>query len=90
MFHPNILNEDIYPDINDFAHDVAKAYHDSLLKFYDLGARYIQLDDVYWANLTSGTQNTRGRDRSESEKKLHVNSLIKLSMKQSVVYQKIY
>lgn len=70
LFHPNILNEELYPDINDFAHDVAKAYHDSLLKFYELGARYIQLDDVYWANLTSGTQNTRGRDRSESEKEV--------------------
>lgn len=68
LFHPNILNEDIYPDIKDFAHDVAQAYHESLQKFYDLGARYIQLDDVYWANLTSGTQKTRGRDRSEEEK----------------------
>lgn len=68
LFHPNILNEDLYPDIKDFAHDVAQAYHESLQKFYDLGARYIQLDDVYWANLTSGTQKTRGRDRSEEEK----------------------
>jgi len=51
LFHPNILNEAIYPDINDFARDVSKAYHDSLLKFYELGARYIQLDDVYWAIL---------------------------------------
>lgn len=68
LFHPNILNETIYPDIKDFAHDVAQAYHQSLQKFYDLGARYIQLDDVYWANLTSGTQKTRGRDRSEAEK----------------------
>ncbi|MDT3958288.1 5-methyltetrahydropteroyltriglutamate--homocysteine S-methyltransferase [Staphylococcus kloosii] len=68
LFHPNILNEAIYPNIKDFAHDVAQAYHESLQKFYDLGARYIQLDDVYWANLTSGTQKTRGRDRSEDEK----------------------
>lgn len=68
LFHPNILNETIYPDIESYSHDVAKAYHDSLLKFYELGARYIQLDDVYWANLTSGTQKTRGRDRTEEEK----------------------
>ncbi|RIP35993.1 5-methyltetrahydropteroyltriglutamate--homocysteine S-methyltransferase [Staphylococcus gallinarum] len=70
LFHPNILNEAIYPDIEDFAKDVAKAYHETLLKFYELGARYIQLDDVYWANLTSGTQKTRGRDRSEEEKEI--------------------
>lgn len=68
LFHPDILNDEIYPDIRDYAHDVAQAYHQSLQTFYDLGARYIQLDDVYWANLTSGTQKTRGRDRSEEEK----------------------
>lgn len=68
LFHPNILNEDIYPDIEDYAHDVAQAYRESLLKFYELGARYIQLDDVYWANLTSGSQKTRGRDRTEADK----------------------
>ena len=28
----------------------------TLQAFYDLGARYIQLDDVYWAGLTDGTQ----------------------------------
>lgn len=68
LFHPNILNKEVYPNINDFAHDVAKAYHDSLQKFYDLGARYIQIDDVYWAGLTEGTQKVRGRERTEEEK----------------------
>ncbi|RIN25564.1 5-methyltetrahydropteroyltriglutamate--homocysteine S-methyltransferase [Staphylococcus succinus] len=70
LFHPDILNETIYPDIEDFATDVSQAYRESLLKFYELGARYIQLDDVYWANLTSGSQKTRGRDRSEEEKEV--------------------
>lgn len=68
LFHPNILNEEIYPNIEDYASDVAQAYHQSLLKLYEIGARYIQLDDVYWANLTSGSQLTHGRDRNEDEK----------------------
>jgi len=68
LFHPNILNEDVYPNIEDFAHDIAKVYHQSLQKFYDLGARYIQIDDVYWAGLTEGTQKVRGRQRTDEEK----------------------
>ena len=50
IIHPNILNEDIYPNIEDFAHDISEAYRQSLQHFYDLGARYIQIDDVYWAS----------------------------------------
>lgn len=68
LFHPNILNETIYPNIEDFANDIAKVYHETLQVFYDLGARYIQLDDVYWAGLTDGTQKVSGRQRSEDEK----------------------
>ncbi|PTK67168.1 5-methyltetrahydropteroyltriglutamate--homocysteine S-methyltransferase [Staphylococcus borealis] len=68
LFHPNILNEDIYPNIEDFAHDIAEAYRQSLQHFYDLGARYIQIDDVYWAGLTEGSQKVRGRQRTDEEK----------------------
>ena len=69
LFHPNILNETIYPNIEDFANDIAKVYHETLQAFYDLGARYIQLDDVYWAGLTDGTQKVRGRQRSEGDRR---------------------
>ncbi|MDU0400199.1 hypothetical protein LMG8526HA_01083 [Lactococcus lactis] len=31
--------------------DLAQAYHETLLHFYELGARYIQLDDTTWAYL---------------------------------------
>ncbi|MBO1198847.1 5-methyltetrahydropteroyltriglutamate--homocysteine S-methyltransferase [Staphylococcus simiae] len=68
LFHPNILNEQIYPNIDDFVNDIAYAYHKTLQHFYDLGARYIQIDDVYWAGLTDGTQKVRGRKRTEEEK----------------------
>ena len=30
---PNILNEDIYPNIEDFAHDISEAYRQSLQHF---------------------------------------------------------
>lgn len=68
LFHTNILNETVYPNLEDFAHDIAVAYRKTLQHFYDLGARYIQIDDVYWAGLTEGTQKVRGRERTQEER----------------------
>ncbi|MDR0199123.1 MAG: vitamin B12 independent methionine synthase [Streptococcaceae bacterium] len=42
---------DFYDSWEDFLADLAKAYHETLLHFYTLGARYIQLDDTTWAYL---------------------------------------
>ncbi len=53
LFHLDIINRDIYPDIEDYAADVIKAYQDALKAFYDAGVRYLQLDDVYIAGLSS-------------------------------------
>lgn len=33
--------------------DLAQAYHDTLQHYYDLGSRYVQLDDTTWAFLIS-------------------------------------
>lgn len=40
-----------YPDHNDLAHDVSKAYHDLILDLYNHGARDIKLDDCTWGVL---------------------------------------
>src|SRR5699024_1917101 len=53
LFHLEIINREIYPDIEDYANDVVKAYQDALKAFYDAGVRYLQLDDVYIAGLSS-------------------------------------
>ena len=68
LFHPNILNHDIYPDIHDFAKDVSEAYRQTILKFYELGCRYLQIDDVYWAGLAATKQLIKNRERTEDEK----------------------
>lgn len=68
LFHPNILNHEIYPDINEYAKDVSEAYRQSILKFYELGCRYLQIDDVYWAGLAATTQLIKNRKRTEEEK----------------------
>lgn len=53
LFNEGIRNVDIYPDIEDYAKDVIQAYRDAIKAFYDAGVRYLQLDDVYIAGLSS-------------------------------------
>lgn len=42
---------EFYENWTDFLDDLAKAYHETILHFYALGARYVQLDDTTWAYL---------------------------------------
>jgi len=42
-----------YDSWDAYLDDLAKAYHETILHFYDLGCRYIQLDDTTWAFLIS-------------------------------------
>jgi methionine synthase II (cobalamin-independent) len=53
LFPSEIRNKEIYPDIEEYANDIIKAYQDALKAFYDAGVRYLQLDDVYIAGLSS-------------------------------------
>ncbi|WP_085994074.1 5-methyltetrahydropteroyltriglutamate--homocysteine S-methyltransferase [Oceanobacillus senegalensis] len=63
LFKHSIRNRDIYPDIEEYANDIIKAYQDALKAFYDVGVRYLQLDDVYIAGLSSS--NYRYTDEEE-------------------------
>ena len=38
----------IYPDLNDLIHDIAFVYRDFIRQFYEIGGRYLQLDDCTW------------------------------------------
>ncbi|MBO1005997.1 5-methyltetrahydropteroyltriglutamate--homocysteine S-methyltransferase [Pseudogracilibacillus auburnensis] len=53
LFNEGIRDVDIYPDIEEYANDVIQAYRDAIKAFYDAGVRYLQLDDVYIAGLSS-------------------------------------
>ncbi|MGG3555543.1 5-methyltetrahydropteroyltriglutamate--homocysteine S-methyltransferase [Peribacillus frigoritolerans] len=53
LFAAGIHNEDVYPDIEDYANDIIKAYQHALKAFYEAGVRYLQLDDVYIARLSA-------------------------------------
>ncbi|RDW19796.1 5-methyltetrahydropteroyltriglutamate--homocysteine S-methyltransferase [Oceanobacillus chungangensis] len=53
LFNASIRNEAIYPDIEEYAKDIIQAYRGAIKAFYDAGCRYLQLDDVYIARLSS-------------------------------------
>lgn len=44
---------EFYDTWEDYLDDLAAAYHDTLQHYYDLGSRYVQLDDTTWAFLIS-------------------------------------
>ncbi|GEK29005.1 vitamin B12 independent methionine synthase [Furfurilactobacillus siliginis] len=54
---------------------VAKAYHDTIQHFYDLGCRYIQLDDTTWAFLISKLNETAGSEEQAQYVKLAEDSV---------------
>lgn len=53
LFHNGMMDKTVYSNIEDYANDIIQAYRDALQAFYDAGVRYLQLDDVYIAGLSS-------------------------------------
>ena len=47
-----------YDRFDDYLADVVQAYVDTIQHFYDLGARYLQIDDTNWAYLIQNLKDT--------------------------------
>ena len=60
----------IYPDIDAFFADTAKAYKQAVKAFYDAGCRYLQFDDTIWAYLCSEEQVQGARERGDDVDRL--------------------
>ncbi|MCP0887991.1 vitamin B12 independent methionine synthase [Ligilactobacillus sp. WILCCON 0076] len=50
---------EFYEQRIDYLHDLAKAYNQTIQHFYDLGARYVQIDDTTWAFLINKLNATK-------------------------------
>jgi 5-methyltetrahydropteroyltriglutamate--homocysteine methyltransferase len=50
------INHAIYPDLEQFWDDLARAYADEIQRLYDLGCRYLQLDDTSMAYVNDPRQ----------------------------------
>jgi len=50
------ISEDVYPDLTQFWDDLAAAYGQEVANLYDLGCRYLQLDDTSLAYINDPVQ----------------------------------
>lgn len=64
--HRSDLYADYYDSWTDFLDGLAQAYQDTIKHFYDLGARYVQLDDTTWAYLIQQLEDHK--DQSEERR----------------------
>ena len=51
---------DFYQSREDFKQAIAQTYIDTIQHFYDLGLRYLQIDDTNWAYLIDNLKKTQG------------------------------
>ena len=64
------ISRQVYPDVEEFFDDLAKAYRKAVRAFADAGCRYLQLDDTVWAYLCSEEQRQQARQRGDDPEKL--------------------
>jgi 5-methyltetrahydropteroyltriglutamate--homocysteine methyltransferase len=64
------ISKDVYPNIDEFFHDLAKTYRKAVKAFYDAGCRYLQFDDTVWAYLCSEVELEKLRGRGEAADQL--------------------
>lgn len=64
------IDKDVYPDDDEFFHDLAQAYKKAIKAFYDAGCRYLQLDDTAWAVFFSEAGEEQIRAKGTTPEKL--------------------
>ena len=60
----------VYPDIEEFFHDLGQTYRDAVHAFYDAGCRYLQFDDTVWAYLCDPEQLALAKERGHDPDRL--------------------
>jgi 5-methyltetrahydropteroyltriglutamate--homocysteine methyltransferase len=82
MFHTVITDESVepkaYPHLEDFWHDLARAYADAVSHLIAAGCTYLQLDDVNSANIADANWQGFWRGRKKNPEEL-VDSFIRLN-----------
>lgn len=65
------IDRDVYPDTDEFWGDLTAAYADQIQRIYDLGGRYVQLDDTSLAYLNDPDQRAMVEARGENAEHQH-------------------
>lgn len=76
VFYPGYRNEEIYPSVEAYQADVQQAYIDTVQALYNLGCRYLQLDDVHWGFLCNFADDSEEYKASDSVAAENVQAII--------------
>jgi 5-methyltetrahydropteroyltriglutamate--homocysteine methyltransferase len=64
------ISKEVYPTLDGFFDDLAKAYRDAIRAFYDAGCRYLQLDDTAWAMSCDPSERAHSQERGDEPEML--------------------
>ena len=64
------ISKTVYPELDAFFDDLAKAYKNAVAAFYKAGCRYLQFDDTVWAYLCSQKELEQARQRGDDPSNL--------------------
>jgi 5-methyltetrahydropteroyltriglutamate--homocysteine methyltransferase len=67
-----VVDESIYPDVEEFWGDVGAAYAEEVRRLAGQGCRYLQIDDISLAYLNDPAQRAYISDRGEDAEHLHL------------------
>jgi 5-methyltetrahydropteroyltriglutamate--homocysteine methyltransferase len=59
------ISKQVYPELDAFFDDLAKAYRAAIRAFYDAGCRYLQLDDTAWAMVCDPNERAQSKTRGD-------------------------
>jgi 5-methyltetrahydropteroyltriglutamate--homocysteine methyltransferase len=59
------ISKDVYPDLDGYFDDVAKAYQKAIRAFYDAGCRYLQIDDTAWSMICDPKERENSAKRGD-------------------------
>lgn len=65
-----LIDPKVYSNLDDFFTDLGHAYKKAIHAFYNIGCRYLQLDDTVWAYLCSEEQRRLCRERGDDPDQL--------------------
>jgi 5-methyltetrahydropteroyltriglutamate--homocysteine methyltransferase len=61
----NSISRQVYPDLDGYFDDVARAYQKAIRAFYDAGCRYLQMDDTAWSMLCDPNEREKSKGRGD-------------------------
>jgi len=67
-----VVDESIYPDVEEFWGDVAAAYAEEVRRLAEQGCQYLQIDDISLAYLNDPAQRAYISDRGEDAEHMHL------------------